>query len=82
MAEKRFSKGSEEWLLFMDFWNLCQKFWVPEDTEGYWEAVISETDEFYKKYRTGFARRLVVVLIGNLESKMREERENGSTDEK
>ena len=50
MASKKFNKGSEEWMMFTDFWNLCQKYWVVEDSDEYWESVISSANDFYKKY--------------------------------
>jgi hypothetical protein len=37
MAAKKFLKGSEEWMMFMDFWKLCQDFWEPEDNQDYWQ---------------------------------------------
>lgn len=69
MAEKKFAKGSEEWQLFMDFWMLCQKFWLLEDTDEYWSSLIKETDEFYKKYNSLFAKKLVLSLVDELDSR-------------
>lgn len=71
MAGTKFSKGSEEWQLFMDYWALCQKYWEPEENDAYWDSLISEADIFYKKYGTNFARSLVDVLVVNLEAKMK-----------
>ena len=50
MAEVKFTKGSEEWQMFMDYWGLCQKYWKPEPADEYWEALVVEMDVFYKKY--------------------------------
>lgn len=69
MAGKKFSKGSKEWQMFMDYWNLCQKFWEPEDNDQYWEQVISEADAFYRKYNTGLSRGWSVELVAELERK-------------
>lgn len=71
MAEVKFKKGSEEWQMFMDYWDLCQKFWEPEREDVWWEMLISETDAFYKKYGTDFARALALVLINEAERKHR-----------
>ena len=46
MASKKFAKGSDEWMMFMDFWNLCQKFWISEDTDEYYEQLIKENNFF------------------------------------
>ena len=52
MAEVKFSKGSEEWQMFMDYWALCQKYWdpVPEDSDAFWTECIREFTEFEEKF--------------------------------
>ncbi len=73
MAEVKFSKGTEEWELFQDYWNLCQSVWEIEDNDDYWQSVVDSTDRFYKKYQNSFARGLALVLVNELErrSKMK-----------
>ncbi len=67
MAEKKIVKGSEEWLMFRDYWNLCQKFWIPEDSEEYWDFVIKESIEFKKKYESlPLANEIRLVLLEHL----------------
>ena len=51
MAKAEFPKGSEEYQMFVDYWNLCKKFWIVENNEEYWDSLIAEADKFYKKYR-------------------------------
>ena len=68
MAEVKFSKGSEEWLMFTDFWQLCQKYWEVERSDEYWESLIDCTNDFYEKYRSiPLARRLSFALIEAME---------------
>ena len=69
MAEVKFKKGSEEWQMFMDFWALCQKYWEPEDSDSYWEDIIKDTDNFYKKYNTDFSKSLALSLVDYAESR-------------
>lgn len=69
MAKAEFPKGSEEYQMFVDYWNLCKKFWIVENNEEYWDSLIAETDKFYKKYRTAFSRALAVELANELERK-------------
>lgn len=71
MAEVKFLKGSEEWQMFMDYWALCQKYWEPEDNDTYWESLTSATDDFWKKYKTTFARELALSLVNEQERKFR-----------
>ena len=71
MAEIKFAKGSEEWQMFMDYWALCQKYWEPDDNDDYWESVVKETDVFYRKYNSEFAKSLALTLVNELERKSR-----------
>ena len=61
--EKKFAKGSSEWMMFMDYWALCQKYWEPDDNDDYWESVVKETDVFYRKYNSEFAKSLALTLV-------------------
>ncbi len=47
-AEQRFVKGTEEYVMFNDFWKLCQSFLVPEDTDEYWKKLKCEQERFKK----------------------------------
>lgn len=69
--EKKFAKGSSEWMMFMDFWTLCQKYWEPEESDSYWEDLIEATDDFYKKYNTDFAKSLALSLVNEAERKQK-----------
>ena len=31
MASTIFPKGSDEWMMFQDFYKICQRYWLPED---------------------------------------------------
>ena len=62
--EKKFAKGSSEWMMFMDYWALCQKYWKPEKTDEWWDEVIREIDNFARKYgSTVFVRGLCMSLM-------------------
>ena len=69
--EKKFAKGSSEWMMFMDYWALCQKYWEPDDNDDYWESVVTETDVFYRKYNSEFPKSLALTLVNELERKSR-----------
>ena len=70
--EKKFAKGSSEWMMFMDYWALCQKYWEPDENDDYWESVVKETDVFYRKYNSEFAKSLALTLVTELERKSRQ----------
>ena len=68
MAEVKFSKGSEEWQMFMDYWSLCQKYWEPEKSDEWWDEAMKEIDSFSKKYgSTVFVRGLCLALMKKLD---------------
>ena len=66
----KFEKGSKEWCMFRDYWSICQKFWIPEDNDEYWESIVRETDEFYKKYKDIIlAKGIILEFVNCLEKK-------------
>lgn len=76
MGEVRFLKGTEEWSMFMEFWNLCQKYWIPEKNDKWWEEALCEIDAFQKRNgSTVFARGLCMALINHLEIKHLEQKQ-------
>lgn len=71
-AEQRFVKGTEEYVMFNDFWKLCQRFWIPEDTDEWREELRKELDKF-SKYGF-FAEKLIVAFLFVVERKYKEEK--------
>ncbi len=68
MANKIFSKEDKEWHLFRDFWNLCQKYWIPEKNDEWWEELINSECNFCAKYGNSiFSRKLVMAFNEDLE---------------
>lgn len=70
MAEQKFTKGSEEWVMFNDFWKMCQSFWMPEDNDTYWQKLHDAAQEFGKHSR--FARFLALGFISEMEQKLKD----------
>ena len=33
-------KGTEEFMMFGEYFNLCKKYWDVSDTDEYWEGLI------------------------------------------
>lgn len=54
MAEVKFNKGSKEWQMFVDYWALCQKYWLVEDKDEYWSRMVDDFGAFTKKYDEDF----------------------------
>lgn len=73
MAKKEFLKGSEEWLMFRDYYQLAKKFWIPEESDEYWEQVVKESCQFAKMYEDlGLSVKLCLAFIEYLETKHKE----------
>lgn len=70
MASVKFQKGSDEWYMFMAFWQLCQKHWNVENTDNYWQSVIDDCGKFYNNFKdVGFAKEMTFAFIEYLEKK-------------
>ena len=71
--EKRFQKGSRESLMFRDFYELTQKFWVVERSDEYWNAFIDETIKFERAFAdVPLARQMVVAFVNTQERSYRD----------
>ena len=69
-----FEKQSKERAMFVDFWSMCQEYWIPEDSGEYWDKLIRATDLFMEKYPCRFASELAVALISKCELEQREQK--------
>lgn len=69
MSVVKFSKGSEEWMMFTDFWQLCQKHWEVELTDEYWEQLIrKDATDFEIKYKSiPLARNMIKAFLDTQE---------------
>lgn len=65
MAEAKFGKGSEEWQMFVDFWALCQKYWITEDNDKYWSELVDDSVQFTEKYKGDEFARALALAFGN-----------------
>ena len=54
--EKKITQGSEEYQMFLDFWNMCKKFWEPEDNDEYWDDLVKAVTAFNKKHKTPYSK--------------------------
>lgn len=66
--EKRFEKGSREMLMFREYFELIQKFWIVERGDAYWNEFIDETLKFEQAFRDiPLARQLVTAFVNTQE---------------
>lgn len=70
---RKFEKGTKEYQMFLDYWNLCQRHWEPERSDEYWNLAIADVDEFVKQHKNCLmASHLGLALINTLEEKSKE----------
>lgn len=71
MAAVKFGKGSEEWMMFTDFWQLCQKYWeIETDNDKYWEDLVEEVISFPQKHGNDkFAIALALAFVNTQSDK-------------
>jgi hypothetical protein len=69
--EQEFKKGSLERAFFSEFYELCEKYWVPEDSDDYWRSMIRDTEALNKKYKElqPLSKEIIVGFVCGLTAK-------------
>ena len=61
-------KGTEEWMMFGDFFNLCKKYWNPNDSDEYWTDILIDSQIFYDKFKSYPMSKHMVNALWNAQS--------------
>lgn len=64
-------KGTEEWMMFGEYFNLCKKYWQVNTTDEYWDALITDSNNFADKYKFPLATKLVFAFLEAQESRLK-----------
>lgn len=69
--EQEFKKGSLERAFFSEFYELCEKYWVPEDNDNYWKSMIRDTEALNEKYKElqPLSKEIIVGFVCGLTAK-------------
>ena len=72
MAERTVEKGSDEWMAFMDLWDIYKKNGTPEDGEKNWHDLVWKyANDFMEKYKNipqyPIFRNMVVGMIEGID---------------
>lgn len=51
MASAKIEKGSEEWQVFMDYWQFIQKYYSPDNADSWWDEVVKSGESLINKYK-------------------------------
>lgn len=78
MASAKIEKGSEEWQVFMDYWQFIQKYYAPDNNDSWWDEVVKAGESLINKYKgmeiEERARQLVLSHFAWLEITYRKEK--------
>ena len=76
-------KDSVYWQIYGDIWNFHKKYCDIQESDEYWDFVVSEGGSIYKKYADkpegGFAKQLMLCVIDELERKFREKEKSNES---
>lgn len=69
-----FDKNGMERKMFADFYKMCEEYWIPEDTDEYWQTIIKATDDFVEKYKNvhPIASEMACAFVCGMEKKYKE----------
>lgn len=69
--EQEFKKGSLERAFFSEFYELCEKYWVPDDSDDYWKSMIRDTEVLNEKYKElqPLSKEIIVGFVCGLTAK-------------
>lgn len=73
---KPFERGSVEWDMFTLYFNLCKKYWKPQNSDKYWDDLIHDFNELYEPKYQPFGRALARIFADYIENKFKEEQKN------
>lgn len=62
--KKKFQKGDENWMAFIDIYQFVQEFWVPEAIPTYWEQMVDGATKLRDKYSENeFVREMILAFM-------------------
>lgn len=75
MASKKIPSGSEEFMMFKEFWRIYQEYYDPEDNEQYWESAMNDISRFYQDFAEfPIALELALALTSCFEKKSKQKK--------
>lgn len=72
MAGKKFAKDSEEFRFFAEFWQMVQKYYLPDQSDEYWDAVLHDAASLGKKYPGEFYKCIIQGFLDYAEKASKE----------
>ena len=75
----KFEKGGSEQKMFREFYEIAQDYFIPEETDEYWDSYIDRIHYFIKD-NIPFARDLARTLSDYLEKELKRKRGTNNAD--
>lgn len=71
--QKKFSDGSVEREIFNEIWKFCQKHYIPEHTDEYWDEVIKDQTALCERYKEHpIVKEFTEIFIHDLERRLKQ----------
>ena len=54
--------------IILDCWRFLHEYHDVKDTDQYWDVVVKRSQQIYDRYKTDFAKKEVLLILGELEN--------------
>ena len=54
--------------IILDCWRFLHEYHDVKDTDQYWDEVVKRSQQLYDRYKTDFAKKEVLLILGELEN--------------
>lgn len=66
--KRKFQKGDENWMAFVDLYQFVQDFWEPETNDDYWVDLITGASSLANKYNGNeFIKQMLMAYMDSRE---------------
>ena len=67
--KKKLDKTTVEFQMMQEFWNIWQEFYIPEDSDEYWDRLTKRAGQYEKKYDGDTAVYLMLAVLKDIEKR-------------
>ena len=65
---KQLTKNDAEWQMFADYYKIYQDFYIPEETDEYWDNLMRACNDFYNNYTSKYAQDMIFAYLNSREA--------------
>ena len=67
--KKKLDKTTVEFEMMQEFWSIWQEYYIPEDSDEYWDSLTKRADQYEKKYDGDTAVYLMLAVLKDIENR-------------